>query len=119
MFRRGKTYYVENASTGKQESLRTSDAVEAQRILGAKNEAANNSKVTLAVGKAYLAVTDPEMLTRTPSRSNSAHNPAIQNNSSCACNIINGVEPVNLSAHIFQMTLEEKIAFVAMPSRRR
>lgn len=65
MYRRGKTYYVENSTTGKQESLRTSDAVEAQRILAAKNEAANNSKVTLAVGKAYLAVTDPEMLTRT------------------------------------------------------
>jgi hypothetical protein len=53
MYRRGKTYYVENSTTGKQESLRTSDTVEAQRILAAKNEAANNSKVTLAVGKAY------------------------------------------------------------------
>jgi hypothetical protein len=55
LFRRGKTHYAENATAGKQESLRTKDEVEAQRILAAKNEAANNSKVTPAVGKAYLA----------------------------------------------------------------
>ena len=34
-------------------------------MIAEKNEAVNNAQLTLAVGKAYLAVTDPEMLTRT------------------------------------------------------
>jgi hypothetical protein len=65
LFRRGKIFYAENANTGKQESLHTSDTLEAKRLIAAKNEAVNNAQLTLAVGKAYLAVTDPEMLTRT------------------------------------------------------
>jgi hypothetical protein len=65
LFRRGKIFYAENATTGKQQSLHTSDTQEAKRLIAAKNEAVNNAQLTLAVGKAYLAVTDPEMLTRT------------------------------------------------------
>jgi hypothetical protein len=65
LFRRGKIFYAENATTGKQESLHTADTQEAKRLIAAKNEAVNNAQLTLAVGKAYLAVTDPEMLKRT------------------------------------------------------
>jgi hypothetical protein len=39
LFRRGKIFYAENANTGKQESLHTSDTLEAKRLIAAKNEA--------------------------------------------------------------------------------
>jgi hypothetical protein len=40
LFRRGSMFYCENTATGKQQSLRTKDAAEAQTLLHSKNEAA-------------------------------------------------------------------------------
>jgi integrase len=65
LFKRGKFFYAEEINTGRQESLQTADRQEAQRLLLARNEASNNFKLTLAVGRAYLAATDPGILTRT------------------------------------------------------
>lgn len=65
LFHRGKIYYAEHATTGRQVSLRTSDRNEAERLLTAKNESVNPSSLTLAIGKTYLAAIDPESLTRT------------------------------------------------------
>jgi hypothetical protein len=65
LFRRGEYFYCENTKTGRQESLKTFDRGEAQRLLVARNEAANSNELRLAVGWAYLASVDPEMLKRT------------------------------------------------------
>lgn len=65
MFKRGSKYYAEEAQTGKQTSLHTSDKLEALRLLAAKNEAANGKSLALAVGHAYLNVIDPVLMTRT------------------------------------------------------
>ncbi len=65
LFKRGSYYYSEHTTTGKQQSLKTSDRFEAERLISAKNEAANGSVLTLAIGKTYLAAVDPEALSRT------------------------------------------------------
>lgn len=65
LFKRGNYFYTEDTRTGRQESLKTQDRFEAERLLMAKNEATNTAELTLAVGRAYLAAIDPGMLTRT------------------------------------------------------
>ncbi len=65
LFKHGKYFYSENRTTGKQESLRTSNRDEANRLLSAKNEAANKNILALAVGQIYLNATDPALMTRT------------------------------------------------------
>jgi len=65
LFKRGNYFYAESAATGKQESLHTKNETEARRLLAAKNEAANNSQLTMALGKTYLTAIDPKMMTRT------------------------------------------------------
>jgi integrase len=65
LFKRGKYFYSEDSRTKKQKSLHTEDRSEAERILSAKNEAANNSQLSQAIGMAYLTASDPEMSTRT------------------------------------------------------
>ena len=65
LFKHGKYFYSENRTTGKQESLRTSNRDEANRLLSAKNEAANKNVLALAVGQIYLNATDPALMTRT------------------------------------------------------
>jgi len=65
LFRRGKTYYAHDSRTGKQLSLRTSDRREARQLIAARIESANQSEFTLAIGKAYLGVTDSTLLDRT------------------------------------------------------
>jgi len=65
LFKRGKKYYVEDAKTGKQTSLHTSNLGEAERLVAAKNEAANRSHLALAVGQIYLSAIDPALMTRT------------------------------------------------------
>lgn len=64
LYKRGEYFYAENVKTRKQETLRTGDRQEALRLIAAKNEASNNSELTLALGKTYLSVIDPEMATR-------------------------------------------------------
>ncbi len=65
LFKRGRTYYVEDALTRKQESLHTTDRQEAKRLRDAKNEAVATPTIGLAVGRAYLAAHDPQIGKRT------------------------------------------------------
>ncbi len=61
MFKRGPVYYVQDALTGKQESLRTGDRKEAERLRLAKNEATQNRTLGLALARAYLSTHDPKI----------------------------------------------------------
>ena len=65
MFRRGSVFWSHDGETGKQESLGTKDRREAQIILHAKNEPHRNASLNLQIGRAYLAASDPRMMTRT------------------------------------------------------
>ncbi len=65
MFRRGTMFYCEDRETGQQKSLRTSDGVEARKIIQAKNEAVAQPLMNLVMAKAYLSAQDPKMITRT------------------------------------------------------
>jgi len=65
LFKHGKYFYTEHRATGKQESLRTPNRDEANRLLAAKNEAANKNSLSFAVGQIYLNATDPALMTRT------------------------------------------------------
>lgn len=58
-------YFCENRQTGHQESLRTRDPGEAERLLNAKNEAQEQPGFALHIARAYLAASDPATLTRT------------------------------------------------------
>lgn len=61
----GGRFYVQDGSTGKQESLRTSNRAEAVRLLHARNEAENNPGVGIQMARAYLVANDPAIATRT------------------------------------------------------
>lgn len=65
MFKRGKVYYAENNETGKQQSLRTKDRREAQKLLDALNDAIQLPQMNLALARAYISAQDPKMVTRT------------------------------------------------------
>jgi hypothetical protein len=65
LFKRGNIFYAQDAKSGKQTSLHTSDQGESKRLLAAKNEAANSNSLALAVGQVYLSAIDPALLTRT------------------------------------------------------
>ena len=69
LFRRGSTFYLQDAQTGKKESLRTRDPRQAERLRAARNETAEKPLLGLTLGKAYLsweigaAQTDTALLT--------------------------------------------------------
>jgi hypothetical protein len=65
LYRRGSTYYAQNNNTGKQESLKTRDSVEAERIIHAKNEAARGQAINRAMAEVYLRASDPLSAERT------------------------------------------------------
>lgn len=65
LYRRGKTFYVENNETGQQESLRTTDKVAARRLFHAKNEASRMGTLNLQIARTYMVAVDPELPTRT------------------------------------------------------
>src|SRR5262245_22825256 len=65
MFRRGNVFWSHDGETGKQESLGTKDRREAEKVLHAKNEPHRNAALNLQIGRAYLAASDPKMMTRT------------------------------------------------------
>ena len=65
LFKRGNVYYVQDSETGKQQSLDVTDKLEAQRLRAAKEEAIGQKTLNLAVGRAYLAASDPSLVTRT------------------------------------------------------
>ncbi len=65
MFLRGTVYWVQDNETRKQETLRTKDREEAERLLNVKNEAHRQPIINLHIARAYLMVGDPEAATRT------------------------------------------------------
>jgi integrase len=65
LFKRGNVYYVQDSETGKQQSLDVTDKLQAQRLRAAKEEAIGQKTLNLAVGRAYLAASDPSLVTRT------------------------------------------------------
>jgi hypothetical protein len=65
LFRRGQVYYTHDAETGKQQSLRTTNRKEAERLLIARNEAQDNRLLNLKIAEAHLAAHDPQMNKRT------------------------------------------------------
>lgn len=58
-------YYLQDNTTGKQESLHTNDRKEAQRLFHARNEAAHQPLMSVQMARAYLAANDPDAATRT------------------------------------------------------
>jgi|ERR1041385_431129 integrase len=65
MFLRGTVYWIQDNFTGKQESLRTKDRIEAKRLFNAKNEASRQPIINLQIARAYLLVGDPDSAKRT------------------------------------------------------
>src|SRR5260221_532012 len=65
LFRRGKTYYCEDTTSGRQTSLRTKDESEALTLLHSKNEAFRQPVLNLHIARTYLAATDSEIAKRT------------------------------------------------------
>jgi integrase len=58
-------YYLEDAATGKQTSLRTKSKSVAVQRLTAKTQAAEQPYLNLTMARAYLSAKSPEMLSRT------------------------------------------------------
>jgi site-specific recombinase XerD len=58
-------FYLKNKSTGEQKSLKTSDKLEAQRILQAHNETESQPHFNLSLARVYLNGADPKLATRT------------------------------------------------------
>ena len=58
-------FYLKNKITGQQTSLKTSDKVEAQRILQTHNESESQPHFNLSLARLYLTGADPKLATRT------------------------------------------------------
>ena len=67
LYRRNKggRYYIHDETTGKQESLHTSDRLAALRLLHAKNEAVLQPAMNLQIAQVYLHHSDPALSVRT------------------------------------------------------
>jgi len=65
LYKRGRTYYLKDSETGKQESLRTKDKSEAQRLLDARNDSLKAPMLSMALARAYLVGHDQNMADRT------------------------------------------------------
>jgi len=66
MFRRHSgVYFIQDNETGKQESLRTKNKGEAERLIQAKNEAHRQPAINVQIARAYLMAADPKLVTRT------------------------------------------------------
>ncbi len=63
--KRGNVYYSFDSTTGKRESLQTSEKEEAKRILHAKNDAPHHAAINISIAKAYLVGSDPKLVERT------------------------------------------------------
>lgn len=64
MFLRGTVYWIQDNDTGKQQTLRTKDRTEAERLFNARNEAHRQPIINLQIARAYLMVGDPEAAQR-------------------------------------------------------
>ena len=58
-------FYIKNKATGEQTSLKTSDRMEAQRLLQARNDAESQPHFNLALARVYINGADPKLATRT------------------------------------------------------
>jgi hypothetical protein len=66
MYRRnGTAFYAKDKTTGRTETLGTTDRAEAQRLLSAKNQAAEQPHLNVAMARVYLSCKSPELLDRT------------------------------------------------------
>jgi hypothetical protein len=65
IYRRGHIFYAKDKTTGRAETLGTSDPREAQRLLNAKNQAIEQPHLNVAMARVYLSCKSPEMLERT------------------------------------------------------
>ena len=67
LYRRGHNgrYYIQDNTTGKQESLGTSNRAEASRLFNAKNEASYQPAFSIHLARTYLVAGDPAIDTRT------------------------------------------------------
>src|SRR5580765_9046233 len=65
LFRRSSgIYFIEDRFTAKQESLRTRDEGEAERLVHARNEAHQQPLLNLQIARPYLLAGDPSVSTR-------------------------------------------------------
>ena len=64
LFRRRGVFWTQDNETHRQETLRTKDRADAERLLHAKNEAHRQPIINLQIARAYLLVSDPEVATR-------------------------------------------------------
>jgi integrase len=62
---RGGMYYCVDKTTGKRQSLHTTDEDKARQIVEAKNQAERQPQINLQIAKAYLAATDSSFVKRT------------------------------------------------------
>ncbi|HEV2331358.1 MAG TPA: tyrosine-type recombinase/integrase [Verrucomicrobiae bacterium] len=62
---RGGMFYFVDKTTGKRESLHTTDKDKAQQVVEAKNQAERQPQINLQIAKAYLAATDSSFVKRT------------------------------------------------------
>jgi integrase len=67
LYRRSQSgrFYIQDNTTGRQESLGTSDRAEAVRLLHARNEADRQPAINAQMARAYLTACDPAISTRT------------------------------------------------------
>jgi len=65
LFRRSSgRYFIQDNRTGKQESLKTSNKEEAERLFLHRNEAHRTTGANRAIAAGYLSIADPEIKTR-------------------------------------------------------
>lgn len=65
LYRRGRMFYACDTQTNRRISLETKNRQEAERIITAKNIASEQPSLNLALAKAYLSGSDPELAKRT------------------------------------------------------
>jgi len=58
-------FFSFDSTTGKRESLHTSEREEAKQIIRAKNDAATQPAINISIAKAYLVGIDPKLAERT------------------------------------------------------
>jgi hypothetical protein len=65
LYRRGEIYYLQDARTGKQQSLETKDKKAALRLLEVKRQTAENPNFNQFILKSCLSTQDPLLAKRT------------------------------------------------------
>ena len=58
-------FFIQDNTTGRQESLKTRDRETARRIFNARNEAHQQPAINLQIARAHLMASDPAFMQRT------------------------------------------------------